>query len=82
MQRLACTIAAALFLANAHAQAPRTADGFRNTYPHPEKASFWAWKWEQLRNGVPKPPPGGWNLPALRTDPVALGAPANNPSMT
>jgi len=82
MQRLACTIAAVLLLADAHAQAPRTDDGFQNNYPHPEKQSFWAWKWEQMRDGVPKPPPGGWNLPALRTDPVALGSPANNPSMT
>ena len=78
----AALLVALLPLAAARAQAPRDADGFRNTYPHPDKASFWAWKWEQLRDGLPKPPPGGWNLPALSTDPVALGAPANNPSMT
>ena len=36
-----------------------------------------------MRDGVPKPPPGGWNLPAVKTtDPAALRAPANNPSMT
>ena len=80
--RTCATLLVALLPLAAGAQAPRTADGFQNTYPHPEKASFWAWKWEQLRDGLPKPPPGGWNLPALSTDPVALGAPANNPSMT
>jgi N-acyl-phosphatidylethanolamine-hydrolysing phospholipase D len=80
--RIGALLVAALVPAAAHAQAPRTADGFRNTYPHPDKASFWAWKWEQVKDGVPKPPPGGWNLPVLRTDPAALAAPANNPSMT
>ncbi len=76
-------IACLAFIAlGAHAQAPRDADGFRNNYPHPEKQSFWAWKWEQVKEGVPKPPPGGWNLPAMKADPAALRAPANNPSMT
>jgi L-ascorbate metabolism protein UlaG (beta-lactamase superfamily) len=62
--------------------APRGPDGFRNNYPHPEKGSFWQWQWERLRNGVPRSPPGGWNIPAARTDPVALRAPENNPSVT
>ena len=34
---------------------------------HDDKASLWAWQWERLRNGVPKPPPGGWDLPAVKT---------------
>jgi len=62
--------------------APRGPDGFRNNYPHPEKASFWAWQWERMRDGLPKPPPGGWNLPAVKTDPALLRAPDNNPSVT
>ena len=62
--------------------APRGPDGYRNNYPHAEKASFWAWQWERLRDGVPKPPPGGWNLPAVRTDPAELRAPEGNPSVT
>ncbi len=62
--------------------APRDADGYRNNYPHPEKASFWAWQFERMRDGLPKPPPGGWNLPAVRTDAEALRAPGTNPSMT
>ena len=62
--------------------APKGPDGFANNYPHPEKESFWSWQWERMRDGLPKPPPGGWNLPAVRTDPVALGGPAANPSVT
>ena len=76
---LACLVFIAF---GANAQAPRDADGFRNSYPHPDKQSFWAWKWAQVKEGVPKPPPGGWDLPAMKTDPAALRAPANNPSMT
>ena len=71
------------FSAVALAQAPRQgADGFQNNYPHPDKPSFLAWQWERLRDGLPQPPPGGWNLPAMQTDPAALGAPGNNPSVT
>ena len=62
--------------------APRGPDGYRNNYPHAEKASFWAWQWERLRDGVAKPPPGGWNLPAVKTDPGELRAPEGNPSVT
>ena len=35
---------------------------FRNVYPHPEKAGFWKWKWEQWRDGLPKKPPGGYHF--------------------
>jgi N-acyl-phosphatidylethanolamine-hydrolysing phospholipase D len=62
--------------------APVGPDGFRNNYPHPEKESFWAWQLERLRNGTPQPPPGGWNLPSVRTDPDALRSPEANPSVT
>jgi L-ascorbate metabolism protein UlaG (beta-lactamase superfamily) len=82
MRHLLLCLAAFLLPADVHAQAPRSADGFRNNYPHAQRQSFWAWKWEQLRDGVPQPPPGGWNLPATTTDPEALRAPAGNPSMT
>ncbi len=47
--------------------APKGAEGFRNNYPHADKESFWAWQWERLRDGLPQPPPGGWNLPAVKT---------------
>ena len=62
--------------------APRGPDGFANNYPHGGRESFWAWQWERMRDGLPKPPPGGWNLPAMKTDPGALGAPGANPSVT
>ena len=54
----------------------RTAEGFRNNYPHPEKTGFWKWKMEQWREGLPKRPEGGWRF--------ALAEPAfsENPSVT
>ena len=55
---------------------------FRNTYPHDEKASFWAWKWEQWRQGVPDAPPGGWKFPHVRTDAAALRANGTRPTIT
>jgi L-ascorbate metabolism protein UlaG (beta-lactamase superfamily) len=72
--------AAAAFGTDAYGQvaapAHRTPDGFRNNYPHDPHESFWLWKWEQLRYGVPREPPGGWKIPAMRTDPEGL---ARNP---
>jgi N-acyl-phosphatidylethanolamine-hydrolysing phospholipase D len=62
--------------------APRGADGFRNNYSHAEKGSFWAWQWERIRAGLPKPPPGGWTLPSVKTDAAVLSASETNPSMT
>ena len=72
--RLHCTwavffCAAMASLASAQ-PAPRGPDGFANNYPHLEKESFWSWQWERMRDGLPKSPPGGWNLPAVKTDPV------------
>ena len=67
---------------SAHAQAPRDENGFRNNYPHDPKASFWLWKWEQMKDGVPQAPPGGWRIPAQRTDAAALKARSVNPSIT
>ena len=54
---------------------------YRNNYPQDPKESFWLWKWEQLKNGIPSPPPGGWKIPVAPSDPAALRAPAG-PSMT
>jgi N-acyl-phosphatidylethanolamine-hydrolysing phospholipase D len=62
--------------------APHGPDGYHNNYPHGERRSFWAWKWEQLRDGLPKAPPGGWNLPTVRTDAAALSSLQTNRSMT
>lgn len=56
-------------------------DGFHNNYPHPPHQGFWRWKWEQVRGGVPHAPPGGWNIPAVATDPARLREPAQ-PQLT
>jgi len=50
--------------------APHGPDGYRNNYPHAGRESFWAWQFERMRDGLPKPPPEGWNLPAVKTDPA------------
>jgi len=49
-----------------------TPEGFRNNYPHDPHQSFWLWKWEQLKHGVPRAPPGGWQIPFMATDPASL----------
>lgn len=59
-----------------------TPEGFRNNYPHGPKQSFWRWKWEQLRHGVAEPPPGGWNIPYVKTDAAALRRPGERATMT
>ena len=76
--------AAATFGTDAYGQvqAPHHGpDGYRNNYPQDPKESFWLWKWEQLKHGVPKPPPGGWKIPVTKTDAAALNA-SEGPSMT
>jgi len=55
-----------------------TAGRFRNTYPHPEKAGFWKWKWEQWRDGLPRRPQGGYRFETVQSD----FSPAQNPSVT
>lgn len=79
---LAFTFAAAAAPALAQTAAHPAREGFRNTYPHEAHQSFWLWKWEQLKHGVPQPPPGGWKIPHMRTDPERLRANGTNPSVT
>ena len=62
--------------------APHGPDGYRNNYPQEPRGSFWAWQWERWRDGLPSPPPGGWNLPAVKTDAEALRSGETNPSVT
>jgi N-acyl-phosphatidylethanolamine-hydrolysing phospholipase D len=45
-----------------------TQQGFRNRYPHPEKGSFWKWRFEQWWHGRPQPPDGGWGFKIQRPD--------------
>ncbi len=71
------------WFAEAQSPAPhRTAERFHNNYPHDPPQSFWVWKWEQMRHGVPQPPPGGWKIPHVRTDAAALKANAGSPTIT
>src|SRR5205823_8565517 len=62
--------------------APHGPEGYRNNYPHPGRESFWAWQWERIREWLPKAPPVGWKLPAVKTNPAALRLPETNPSVT
>jgi L-ascorbate metabolism protein UlaG (beta-lactamase superfamily) len=57
-------------------------DGFHNNYAQPERGSFWRWKWEQLRDGVPHAPPEGWHIPAMKTDAHALQDASAGPRLT
>ena len=71
------------FLAQAEdGGAPRLGDAFRNNYPHDAKQSFWLWKWEQMKGGVPQPPPGGWKIPHVKADAAALRANGSEPTAT
>jgi L-ascorbate metabolism protein UlaG (beta-lactamase superfamily) len=56
----------------------RSAEGFRNTYPHPEKGGFWRWKWDQWRYGLPQRPEGGYRFEIAQSGAGALP----NPSVT
>ena len=51
-------------------------DGFRNNYPHPKKEGFWRWKWDQLREGLPAEPAGGYRFE------TAMPQLSQNPSVT
>ena len=67
----------------APADAAATVHGrFHNNYPEPPPQSFWKWKWEQWTQGVPEPPPGGWNIPHMRADVAALRANRDKPTVT
>jgi N-acyl-phosphatidylethanolamine-hydrolysing phospholipase D len=54
----------------------RAADGFRNNYPHVAKQGFWRWKWDQLRDGLPPNPEGGYRFETAKPQLAA------NPSVT
>ena len=74
MRRVAPYIVAATMLAACAYVSPyrdaakphHTEEGFRNRYPHPEKAGFWDWKREQWRLGLPKKPEGGYRFETAR----------------
>ncbi len=71
-----------LVLARTPVAAPTPDEGFSNNYPHAPKESFWQWKWEQLRRGVPDAPPGGWRIPHMKSDAAGLRANTSRPTAT
>ena len=50
---------------------------FRNSYPHPDKGSFWRWKFQQLLAGLPNDPADGYRFETAEPDPAR-----GNPSIT
>ena len=84
MMRVAGLLCCGVFTFSfAQAQSPlREQAEYRNTYPHAPKESFWAWKWEQVRKGVPEPPEGGWKIPSTATDAARLRANTSEPTVT
>jgi N-acyl-phosphatidylethanolamine-hydrolysing phospholipase D len=70
------TILAVTFPYHDPAKPHRTAEGFRNNYPHAEKGGFWRWQWQRLRDGLPQRPEGGYRFETAKPDLVA------NPSIT
>ena len=70
------------FLAEADSPSHRVDGRFHNNYPEEPKQSFWLWKWEQWRQGLPEPPPGGWGTPHMKTDADALRANGARPTVT
>jgi N-acyl-phosphatidylethanolamine-hydrolysing phospholipase D len=69
------TIFTLMFAYHDPAKPHRAADGFRNNYPHAPKQGFWRWKWDQLRDGLPPNPEGGYRFetvqPQLAENPSA-----------
>ena len=51
-----------------------TENGFTNRYAHAPKNSFWKWRWQRWREGVPADPDGGYEFALIRPDVAFLGA--------
>jgi L-ascorbate metabolism protein UlaG (beta-lactamase superfamily) len=62
--------------------AHHTHEGFHNNYPHDPAQSFLLWQWERLSDGLPEAPPGGWQIPHVKTDAAALRANTSEPTLT
>jgi L-ascorbate metabolism protein UlaG (beta-lactamase superfamily) len=77
-----CGVFDGLFAQAAELPPHRTAEGFHNNYPHDSKQSFWLWQWERMKNGVPEPPPGGWQIPHMRANVAALHANTSEATVT
>ncbi|MEO8136710.1 MAG: MBL fold metallo-hydrolase [Betaproteobacteria bacterium] len=60
----------------------RGASGFRNNYNGAMDASYWRWKWEAWRNGLPHPPANGYRFPMAVPEVAWLQANRSEPSVT
>ncbi len=60
----------------------RTATGFRNNYPQPERGSFWKWQWERITQGLPRPPANDYQFPVVKPDLAWLKSNHTRPSVT
>ncbi len=64
------------------AKSHHAADGFRNNYPQPPRASFWKWQWERWTQGVPEDPKEGYGFPLVKPDVAYLAANRVEPTLT
>ena len=60
----------------------RGPEGFRNNYGGEMTASFWRWKWEAWRDGLPRPPANGYRFPMAEPESAWLNANRSAPSVT
>jgi L-ascorbate metabolism protein UlaG (beta-lactamase superfamily) len=63
-------------------KAHHTGQGFRNIHPHLPKQSFWKWRWERLRHGIPGDPEEGYAFPQLKPDATLLAQNRTEPMLT
>ncbi|MCX7892178.1 MAG: MBL fold metallo-hydrolase [Burkholderiales bacterium] len=56
--------------------------GFKNNYPHPPKGNFWKWRYEQWRDGLPRPPANGYVFPVAAPQTAYLRANRSEATVT
>jgi N-acyl-phosphatidylethanolamine-hydrolysing phospholipase D len=60
-----------------------TPEGFKNNYSDTVATeSFWAWQWERIRGGLPKPPANNYQFPVVKPDLAWLAANKTQPTAT
>src|SRR5512141_3517134 len=60
----------------------RGRDGFHNNYPVGREGSYWVWQWERWRDGLPKPPSNGYDVPMAAPEVDWLRTNHDVPSVT
>jgi len=64
------------------AKAHHTPEGFRNIYPHPPRGSFFAWRWQRWRDGLPARPKEGYRFEVMTPDAAWLRANRSETAIT